>query len=177
MKGYATGKDITLDDRGGFFLPLRGLERFCDGDVYIGVLLDSYNLSDTSSRKGKFYEDSEINNVKWSEKVAITGLNCSLNKASQKKLLIKMSNIHGEPELVWNAMETVFSMEATVTNANDQPVRTQGTDANFKIKAYLTKNGVRDATDKYLPVTVTDQNWLSTGIEASGSITFHMTGE
>jgi len=64
---------------------LRGLERFCDGDVYIGVLLDSYNLSDTSSRKGKFYEDSEINNVKWSEKVAITGLNCSLNKASQKK--------------------------------------------------------------------------------------------
>ena len=64
-----------------------------------------------------------------------------------------------------------------MTNANDQPVRTQGTDANFKIKAYLTKNGVRDATDKYLPVTVTDQNWLSTGIEASGSITFHMTGE
>ena len=70
---------------GGFFLPLRGLERFCESDVYIGVLLDSYNLSDSSSRKGKFYEDSEINNVKWSGKVAITGLNCSLNKASEKK--------------------------------------------------------------------------------------------
>jgi len=31
-------------------------------------------------------------------------------------VLIKMSNIHGEPELVWNAMETVFSMEVSAVS-------------------------------------------------------------
>ena len=67
--------------------------------------------------------------------------------------------------------------QVTVTNANDQPVRVQGTAKNFKIDVYLTKNGSNDATDKLLPVTVSNQDWLSTGIEASGSITFSMTGE
>ena len=70
---------------GGFFLPTKGLERFCGAEVYVGVLLDTYDITFLDNNTGKFREPSEINNVKWSHQVSITGLKCDLNEVPEKK--------------------------------------------------------------------------------------------
>ena len=65
--------------------------------------------------------------------------------------------------------------QATVTNAHDVPVLSTG-DKNFEVMAELTENGVKSDSDKFLTVTVDDEDMLSIGIEAGGSISFRMTG-
>ena len=62
-----------------------------------------------------------------------------------------------------------------MTNAHDVPVLSTG-DKNFEVTAELTENGVKSDSDKFLTVTVDDEDMLSTGIEAGGSISFRMTG-
>ena len=75
----------------GFYLPSKGLERFCGGDVYVGVHIDSHDMSDPGDMEGRYREPSEVNNIKWSTKVTIIGLECGKNRVPEKKC--KSSNV------------------------------------------------------------------------------------
>ena len=74
----------------GFYLPSEGLERFCGGDVYVGVHLDSHDTSAPNNMKGRYREPSEVNNIEWSTKVSITGLQCGMNKVPERKCAFQM---------------------------------------------------------------------------------------
>ncbi|KAI8495792.1 hypothetical protein Bbelb_262080 [Branchiostoma belcheri] len=142
-----TNVETALFDASGIFIPKTGYEDFC-GDVYVSILLDTYETDPSDTVIGHYEEGSEANNAY----TTLVHMDCPPPPSSfpNPKLVLSEPTFHHDYKLI----PAPFSVTFDITVTNKGMTTTQQGVSNFELRKAAWLEPGESMTLKGLSATV-----------------------